>query len=150
MKRGGPLRRTGRLKSNAAKQREWEERTRRKRIDNPDHAVVVAKQVQRDNARRLAAKRRDSDLGIARERRKVMAGGACEANWEGVCQPGRHRGDHAHHVRLRSQGGPDTVENLLWICFPVHHHIHNVDRVGAEVRGLIRRAYPTGRALGDD
>jgi hypothetical protein len=40
----------------------------------------------------------------------------------GRCQvPGCSRAaDHAHHVELRSRGGPDTFENLAGVCAPHH------------------------------
>lgn len=65
--------------------------------------------------------------------------GLCEANWEGVCAPGQHRAQHMHHVILRGQGGPDADWNLLHVCLVVHRHAHDVDRAGAERRGIIRR-----------
>lgn len=145
MKRSGMPRRKTRLKSNAASQREWEDRTRRRRLNDPDHAPVVSEQ-------RAVARRRASAYQEARECRARMADGYCEANWEGVCPPGRHYGQTAHHVRRRSQGGPDTVENLRWICGKVHDHIHFVDLAGAVERGLIDRAarIPRGKVVGDD
>lgn len=49
--------------------------------------------------------------------------GLCEAD-SPVC-PGRpHRGDQAHHRRLRSQGGTDDPTNLLWVCTLAHDYIH--------------------------
>lgn len=47
--------------------------------------------------------------------------GHCEAVVEGVCVG---RGDQAHHVRRRSQGGDDDAGNLLWICRPCHDWVH--------------------------
>lgn len=46
---------------------------------------------------------------------------------------------HAHHVVLRSQGGLDCMEHLTTLCELHHDHVHNVDRAGAELAGLIRR-----------
>ena len=46
---------------------------------------------------------------------------------------------HVHHIRLRSQGGKDSLENLVSVCGGAHHQIHNVDRAGAERYGLIAR-----------
>lgn len=56
-------------------------------------------------------------------RRQVAARarGLCEARFSADCMTG---GVHAHHKRRRSQGGPDTVENLLWVCTPCHLRIH--------------------------
>lgn len=47
---------------------------------------------------------------------------------------------HAHHVKLRSQGGRDSMEDLLTLCALHHDHAHNVDRRGAELSGVIRRS----------
>lgn len=42
-----------------------------------------------------------------------------------ACTPGWHRGEHAHHVRMRSQGGSDDPGNLLWVCAAGHRWIHD-------------------------
>lgn len=57
-------------------------------------------------------------------RRQVAARarGLCEARWSPDCMTG---GVHAHHRRRRSQGGQDTVSNLLWVCTPCHLLIHD-------------------------
>lgn len=36
-----------------------------------------------------------------------------------------------HHLKFRSQGGEDTVENLLLLCFKCHEEVHK------------RRLFPT-------
>ena len=46
---------------------------------------------------------------------------------------------HAHHRVLRSQGGRDCLEHLVTLCALHHDYVHNVDRAGAEVAGLIVR-----------
>lgn len=47
----------------------------------------------------------------------------------GTCERcGRHvrqAGFHAHHRRLRSQGGPDCPSNLACLCTSCHSHIHH-------------------------
>lgn len=70
---------------------------------------------------------------------KSRSRGFCEANVEGVCPSGRHRGEHVHHMILRSQGGPDEAWNLLHICHVAHDWAHNVNRSEAERLGIIRR-----------
>ena len=47
---------------------------------------------------------------------------------------------HAHHVRLRSQGGADELDNLVALCPDAHDWCHNRDRAQAEALGLIVRA----------
>lgn len=51
---------------------------------------------------------------------------------------------HIHHVMLRSQGGPHTLENALVLCDTHHRIAHDVDRAGAEAAGIIKRASQTG------
>lgn len=121
------------LRSNAAKQREWDRRTLARRLVDPAHAPVAA-------ARLAKQRRQESEWQQAREAVIWRSRGLCEANWQGVCPPGPHAGEHVHHRRLRSQGGTHDVENLLHLCRIVHDHAHNVDRVGAEQRGIIVRA----------
>lgn len=119
------MRRREGLRTDRAKQRAWEQRSR-------DRALAADRQPTRG----------DSALAAAREQVKRRARGWCEANWEGVCPPGVHPGQHAHHVVLRAQGGDHHPDNLLWLCHVVHRHAHDVDRAGAEARGIIRRREP--------
>ena len=35
---------------------------------------------------------------------------------------------HVHHIRRRSQGGPDAAENLLTLCWRCHDEIHRAGR----------------------
>lgn len=51
---------------------------------------------------------------------------------------------HVHHRRLRSQGGPDTLENLMLLCDHHHHLAHRVRRAEAEACGVILRSTPSG------
>lgn len=36
----------------------------------------------------------------------------------------RRPGTDPHHIRFRSQGGPDASWNLLWLCRTCHDDIH--------------------------
>lgn len=60
-------------------------------------------------------------------------GGRCQARIDGVCT---YWGEHAHHVRRRSQGGSDTVSNLKWLCRACHSHVHESPAWAAE-HGLL-------------
>ena len=45
----------------------------------------------------------------------------------GACKCGRNcmaMGAHAHHVIRRSQGGPDSLENLRWLSLACHFWVH--------------------------
>jgi hypothetical protein len=66
------------------------------------------------------AVKRNVKLTQARFDVAYRAHGRCEARTE-VCTGW---GQHAHHVVMRSHGGPDTPENLLWVCAMCHHEIH--------------------------
>jgi len=33
---------------------------------------------------------------------------------------------HIHHIHLRSQGGPDLVDNLLTLCWQCHDEVHRM------------------------
>lgn len=82
------------------------------------------------------------DYEAARDVVKGRSGGRCEAGTFLVCVG---RGAHAHHVLRRSQGGPDTPENLLWVCPPCHGHLHaNVE--WAKEQGLLRSRPPVETA----
>lgn len=130
MKRGKPLKRGKRLKSNAAAQRAWEDRTRQRLLEKPAHAPAVRAQIGR-------ARRDTSEFQQSRAFVRDRAGCCCEAPTP-ACPDGRHTGEHAHHMQLRSQGGPDTTENLLWVCHLAHNWIHEHPADAAE-RGWIRR-----------
>jgi 5-methylcytosine-specific restriction endonuclease McrA len=60
---------------------------------------------------------------------------ACEAS----APPCVGRAEVMHHRRLRSQGGPDTVENLMHICNPCHLWLH-AHPAKAAAWGMILRA----------
>lgn len=61
----------------------------------------------------------------------------CEARIEGVCL-GRAR--DAHHLVLRSQGGPDEPWNLASLCRPCHEHVHQNPAWSYE-HGWLRRSH---------
>ncbi len=65
---------------------------------------------------------------------KARSHGRCEANCADECTG---RGEHRHHVILRSQGGPDEAWNLLNVCHRCHDWIHH-NVAEARKRGFIR------------
>ena len=118
MRRGGPLKRTGSLKRGAPL----------KRGDGLKRKAIQPKPMKRealDPVLRERVLRRDK---------------VCQAHPRGYALDVPCGGRlHAHHRRLRSQGGPDTDENLIAVCTVHHHHIHSVDRKGAEAAELVVR-----------
>jgi hypothetical protein len=71
-----------------------------------------------------AKTRRDAgDLAAFRLALHVRSGGFCEARTP-ACPEGRHEGVHAHHVRLRSQGGGHDPSNGLLLCAAAHNYVH--------------------------
>ena len=51
---------------------------------------------------------------------KARSKGVCEAR-TGVCT---RRAVHVHHRKLRSQGGSNSPDNLIDVCFDCHDWIH--------------------------
>lgn len=81
----------------------------------------------------------DAELRAATEQRRRFTRDWCEAPSEfcGITRP--HRGQHAHHVRRRSQGGGHEFENLRWLCFDAHRHVHDHPQQAAEHGLLVLR-----------
>lgn len=88
------------------------------------------------NPERRSKRRNAARYAQARAVVYDRSGGQCEALIEGVCLS---RGDQAHHVRRRSQGGSDDPSNLKWVCDACHGHIH-ANPAAAEELGLLRRS----------
>lgn len=79
-----------------------------------------------------STKRVERDREYVDIREQVAQRYWCEANIYGVCLPGQHRGDHAHHRVLVGRGGPDELANLIWVCSVAHAHIHANPRWATE------------------
>ncbi len=60
----------------------------------------------------------------------------------GRCVLCRDAADHAHHRKMRSQGGPDEVENLIPVCPACHEQIHHHPEWAYLHRLLIRSTDP--------
>lgn len=66
--------------------------------------------------------RRDlAELRVARRALLERSRGYCEARYSANCSS---VGTMAHHVKRRSQGGPNDPRNLLWVCAHCHGAIH--------------------------
>lgn len=94
--------------------------------------------MRRTRLKPMSAKKRQSATQYRKVRRWVQdrSNGLCEAQTAGVCTG---RGEHAHHILRRSQGGPDEPGNLLWLCAPCHEHAHR-NPAWAYEHGLLRKA----------
>ncbi len=75
-----------------------------------------------------------AEMSDAREKAFTRAGDKCEANWVGCTQ----KAVHAHHRRMRSQGGLDTASNLLAVCERCHNAIHANPSEAYELGHLLR------------
>lgn len=49
---------------------------------------------------------------------------------QGETCPGGYPLDRPHHIKLKSQGGSDTMENLVLLCTHCHAKRHGVNVVG--------------------
>lgn len=114
MKRGGPLKRRTPLKA--------------KKRPKPSGAAAL-------RGKGMPARR----IQWEKNRQEVMdrARGLCEAGERSVCTV---RGEHAHHVQLRSRGGSDDPGNLLWVCLRCHDWIHGHPAEATE-RGWMASRY---------
>lgn len=81
--------------------------------------------------RRMSAKKR-------RERRAFDKVVAFVTNWCQVRVPGIcvTKPTDRHHRVLKSQGGKDTEENIVWCCRPCHNFLHD-NRQWATEKGFI-------------
>jgi hypothetical protein len=97
--------------------------------------------------KRTAMKRKNTGPDPAwqavRDEVAARAGTWCEVRWDERCV---RYGSHAHHKLRRSQGGPDTPENLVWACHVCHELIHR-NPAEAKARGWLRS--PGVRMTGD-
>lgn len=64
----------------------------------------------------------------------ARSNGQCEARLDGCAGAGHH----LHHVLRRSQGGKETVDNLIHVCWTCHNTIH-ANPADALERGLLAR-----------
>lgn len=78
----------------------------------------------------------------ARRQCRDRASGVCEV-WL-LAQAGYpvptcdQQGCHAHHILMRSHGGNNNVDNLLWCCSTAHRWIHEHPALSYEL-GLLQR-----------
>lgn len=70
---------------------------------------------------RSKAKPRDNRLDLD-TRRRVRARDGNVCRWCGK------RGEQVHHIKYRSQGGPDHMSNLILLCTEHHQRVHSNKR----------------------
>lgn len=63
---------------------------------------------------------------------ELRSHGKCELDLPGC----KRKATVRHHRKLRSQGGPNTLANLLHLCAPCHDHLHAHPRI-AYTRGWL-------------
>lgn len=148
--RSGPLRRNEPLRSDPARAREWQERSR-KPMERRPMVTTSSRRKRQDH----------SDMAKARPIVRARSGGVCELRIPGVCEG---RATNMHHRLEESQGGPSDPYNLIDVCgFGnasgchgwVHQHPESTeDEPGSyELGWLVRmgqdpRDVPWGRAKG--
>lgn len=77
------------------------------------------------------------ELRKSKQAVRARSGGYCEARLPGCTG----RAEHAHHRKMRSQGGSHRTVNLLDVCLSCHDHIHLVDVAGAYERGHLLHSW---------
>ena len=76
--------------------------------------------------------------------REVMAGPVPCA----ICES--EQATHAHHRRLRSQGGADTKANLLPLCHACHGFVHENPAYSMALGYIVGQSNPEWDELGKD
>ena len=119
------------LKTDPDKVRAWQQRSRRQ-LDRGE-PLKRTRFVSRKKKRTLAYEAELEAVTPALYRR---SGGRCEARIPGICTAvARHR----HHRWRRGQHGPNTLANLLHVCWACHTWGHaNVGR-GLAIGFLLKR-----------
>lgn len=72
----------------------------------------------------------------ARDVVQARSKGWCEVRVPRVCTG---RGEQFHHKLMRSQGGPDTPENLAHTCAACHLYVHRNPGWAYRTRWLLHR-----------
>lgn len=129
MKRGGELRRTGKLQADPARTEAWLRRSAKKYQENLQEKQDRKEPVRKEPIKRLEPVRAENgrELGTSRHRRvqKRAAQRRNDAPWRNEVFELRGRScrgcggvQHvqADHLIPRSQGGPSVVENGLPLC----------------------------------
>jgi hypothetical protein len=74
------------------------------------------------------------EFAVMKQEVKDRSGGRCEARTPRCTG----RSEHVHHRRMRSQGGSNTLDNLLDVCLQCHLYIHSNPTESYERFWLIR------------
>lgn len=101
-------------------------------------AILVQRGVAIRHRRRSDRRLSEYDAEFQRMRPVVRhrSAGRCEA---GVASNCTGQATHVHHRQLRSQGGPNTLDNLLDVCVHCHGVIHGNPAASYAAGLLVRR-----------
>jgi predicted restriction endonuclease len=107
-------------------------------------ARLVSRTALRRTGRASARRKARDGLSDAEWTLAVMErdGYRCQAAIVGVCCRYHLTDDigavlQAHHIKPRSKGGRNTLDNGLTCCARCHHDIHHVDPKRARAEGLL-------------
>lgn len=95
----------------------------------------VTPRMKTTRGKRGKGKERKAAFKTIRLSVEARSHGHCEARLVGCDE----RGEHVHHILMRSQGGSDDLTNLLMCCRVCHDSIHRNPALSYSM-GLLKRS----------
>lgn len=112
-----------------------------------DHQTK-ARRKRRQKVRNTSRRHTSSNSGPTRPKKKVrhipLEVRNVVRDRDQVCRWCARRGSQIHHVRYRSEGGPDVAENLVFLCSKCHERAHTSKAAYQEVLLVYLWAVCTG------